>query len=268
MAPRARDRAKGPAACLDADLQRLSVAVGGLIARSPEFSAASGLKGWQRSALALLACTLAGGALLAPEPTLLILLGVMAIPFFMVAALRTLALCDLLRRRPVSVPHAPLSEEELPTYSVLVPLFREAGVVPHLLHALRRIDYPRDKLDVLLIVESVDRETQAALASTRLDPHMRILVVPDGDPRTKPRALQYALQFTQGRCVVVYDAEDAPEPDQLRRAAAMLAAGPARFGCVQAQLNIYNSDMSWLTRGIMAQTPQEIEADRFLHSRA
>ncbi len=105
-----------------------------------------------------------------------------------------------------------------------------------------------DKLEVLLIVESIDAETRAALRASRLEPHMRVLVVPDGEPRTKPRACQYALQFARGEYVVVYDAEDAPEPDQLRRALQALRAAPDRLGCLQAQLNIYNSGASWLTR--------------------
>lgn len=91
-------------------------------------------------------------------------------------------------------------------------------------------------------------ETQHALRHAALDPHMQVLVVPEGEPRTKPRATQYALQFAQGDYVVVYDAEDAPEPDQLRRALAALRAGGKHMGCLQAQLNIYNSDASWFTR--------------------
>lgn len=177
------------------------------------------------------------------------LLAVLAVPFLMVAALRMLALRDLLwRKAQVGAEPRRLSDAQLPTYSVLAPLLHEAGVVAHLVEALRGIDYPRDKLDVVLIVESVDGETQAALRGTELEAHMRVLVVPDGEPRTKPRALQYALQFTHGDNLVVYDAEDVPEPDQLRRAAAVLAAGAGRLGCVQARLNIYNPDASWLTR--------------------
>jgi cellulose synthase/poly-beta-1,6-N-acetylglucosamine synthase-like glycosyltransferase len=77
---------------------------------------------------------------------------------------------------------------------------------------------------------------------------MRVLVVPDGDPRTKPRAIQYALQFAHGDYVVVYDAKGVPEPDRLRRALAALMAEPGRLGCLQARLNIYNSRASWLTQ--------------------
>jgi cellulose synthase/poly-beta-1,6-N-acetylglucosamine synthase-like glycosyltransferase len=198
----------------------------------------------------MLAAGMAAGIIFAPGAVPLILLALLAVPFLMVAALRAAALWDFLGSRP----EGPGGAQEkrgafrLPTYSVLVPLFREADVVPHLLRALRAIDYPREKLDIVLIVESIDRETQAALRLAELSPHMRVLVVPDGKPRTKPRALQYALQFTDGENVVVYDAEDVPEPDQLRRAAAALAAGAGKLGCLQARLNIYNTEASWLTR--------------------
>jgi cellulose synthase/poly-beta-1,6-N-acetylglucosamine synthase-like glycosyltransferase len=190
------------------------------------------------------------GAALFPQATVVALLAIMALPFLMVTALRAAALWLVLHGGEASLAPAPepMSDQELPTYSVLVPLFREAGVVPHLLAAISAIDYPSEKLDVILIVESIDRETRSALAEAELPRHMRVLVVPDGAPRTKPRALQYALGFTNGELVVVFDAEDAPEPDQLRRAAALLAASRDRLGCLQAHLNIYNSQTSWLTR--------------------
>jgi cellulose synthase/poly-beta-1,6-N-acetylglucosamine synthase-like glycosyltransferase len=190
------------------------------------------------------------GAVLAPEPTLVALLAVMAVPFLLVVALRAVSLWHLLAGRPPprNSSTAPIDLGAVPLYTVLVPLYRESAVVPHLLRALARLDYPAAKLEVLLIVERVDLETRAALRRARLAPHMRVLVVPDGTPRTKPRALQYALQFAHGDYVVVYDAEDVPAPDQLRRALAALRAAPDRLGCLQAQLNIYNSRTSWLTR--------------------
>ena len=52
--------------------------------------------------------------------------------------------------------------------------------------------------------------------------------------------------------------EDRPQPDQLRRAGEVFRHAPPELGCLQAQLNIYNPRQSWLTRGIMAQTPQEV----------
>src|SRR5262249_34957228 len=133
-------------------------------------------------------------------------------------------------------------------YSVLVPLLRETSIIPQLLASLRALDYPAERLEIMLIVERADADTQRALQGEAIDPHMQIIVVPEGEPRTKPRACQYALQFARGDYVVVYDAEDVPEPDQLRLAVAALRAGGPRMGCLQAQLNIYNSNASWFTR--------------------
>ncbi len=239
------------------DAAVLHEAVWGLAARTPELSAATGLWPWQKVALAGLAAAIGCGGFAAPETTLAVLLAIMALPFLFVVALRSAALWHLVA--PPPAPSAPLpvrvDAELLPLYTVLVPLYREACVVPHLLGALTALDYPADRLEIILVVESVDAETQAALRAAALGRHVRVLVVPDGSPRTKPRAIQYALQFAHGDYVVVYDAEDMPEPDQLRRALAVMLAEPGSLGCLQAHLNIYNSRASWLTRGIMAQTP-------------
>jgi cellulose synthase/poly-beta-1,6-N-acetylglucosamine synthase-like glycosyltransferase len=228
------------------EAQRLDAAVHGLRRLSPELSAATGLWRWQRLALAGTLGVLAAGLVLATEFTLNVMLAAMAAPFLCVVMLRLAALRQL-RRAPPAPPPA-FDDRLLPLYSVLCPLYRETSVVPQLLASLRALDYPPERLEILLIVESVDAETRSALLRGGLDAHMRVLVVPPGAPRTKPRAIQYALQFARGDFVVVYDAEDMPAPDQLRRALAVLTTGGRRIGCVQAQLNIYNAHASWLTR--------------------
>ena len=159
----------------------------------PELSAASGLWAWQRRALALSLVLLGVGMALAPEATLIGLLAIMAMPFLCVVVLRTVALWQLAHPLPKPTAPAAATPGPLPVYTVLVPLFREAGVVGDLLGSLRALDYPADRLEIMLVVEAVDGETRAALACARLDPHMQVLVVPEGDPRTKPRAIQYAL---------------------------------------------------------------------------
>jgi hypothetical protein len=233
-----------------AERELLQTAVCGLASRSPELSAATGLPGWQKGTLAGLAVTVGGGAVLAPEPTLVALLAVMAVPFLLVVALRAVALWHLLAERPPPrALNAPLIDGgALPLYTVLVPLYRESAVVPHLLGALARLDYPVAKLEVLLIVERVDVETRGALRRAALPPHMRVVVVPDGRPRTKPRACQYALQFAHGDYVVVYDAEDVPEPDQLKKAVVMFRKGGEEFICYQGALNYFNKDENILTK--------------------
>jgi len=228
--------------------RRLEEAVSGLVSRSPELSASRGLWSWQRGVLIGLAAAGILGCIWQPEPTLIALLAILAVPFLCVVALRAVALWNLFRPPASGVRPAQSASDETPLYTVLVPLYHEAAVVPHLIDALLRLDYPADRLETMLIVEQVDWRTQAALRAVDLPPHMQVIVVPDGKPRTKPRACQYALQLARGECVVVYDAEDLPEPDQLKRALAALRADPERLGCLQAQLNIYNSNANWLTR--------------------
>jgi len=151
---------------------------------------------------------------------------------------------------------APLDERELPVYSIIAPLYREAKVAGRLIDALDALDYPRTKLDIKIVVERDDLETLTALARMRLPSRYDVIVAPPGAPATKPRALNVALPFARGELIVIYDAEDAPAPDQLRRAAARLGEDPT-IDCLQARLVIDNIDDSWLTSGITAQTPQE-----------
>ena len=95
-----------------------------------------------------------------------------------------------------------------------------------------------------------------ALRKQDLPPHFEVIVVPQGSPQTKPRALNYALQFCRGSLLTIYDAEDVPEPNQLREVARKFSGAGEKLACLQAQLSFYNPNENWLTRGIMAQTPQ------------
>lgn len=141
-----------------------------------------------------------------------------------------------------------ISDLDLPTYSVLVPIYREARIVPLLIERLKRIDYPKAKLEIKMIVEIDDHETQNALICEAMPPFFEIIVCPSGLPRTKPRALNIGLAYAKGDYIVVYDAEDEPDPDQLRKAAAHFASGDPKLGCVQARLAIDNGADSWIAR--------------------
>lgn len=107
-----------------------------------------------------------------------------------------------------------------PRLTVLLPVYREPSVIPDLAAAMRALDYP--SLEIVLLVEEDDLETQAVLPVWPF----QVLVVPDGKPRTKPRAVNYGLLNTSGEIVVVYDAEDRPAPDQPKRAVARLQSDP------------------------------------------
>ncbi|MCX8100659.1 MAG: glycosyltransferase [Geminicoccaceae bacterium] len=143
---------------------------------------------------------------------------------------------------------ASLREEDLPTYTVLVPMYREPEVLPILAAALRRLDYPLAKLDVKLVLEADDETTIAAAKALDLEGIFEIVVVPPSEPRTKPKACNYALQLATGEYLVIYDAEDKPEPDQLKKAVAAFRKADPRTACLQARLNFYNADENWLTR--------------------
>jgi glycosyltransferase XagB len=140
-----------------------------------------------------------------------------------------------------------LSDDELPVYTVVIALYREAAVVADLVAALDALDYPKSKLDIKLVVERRDLETLGRISELRLPARYEIVVAPAGEPKTKPRALNIALGSARGDLVVVYDAEDAPARDQLRLAATRFADDPA-LDCLQGRLVIRNAEDSWLSR--------------------
>jgi len=131
--------------------------------------------------------------------------------------------------------------------------------VPGLVAALCALDYPREKLDIKLVVEADDAGTRAAIAALGLPPHMEEVPVPDIGPRTKPKALNVALPFARGSIVAVYDAEDLPEPDQLRRALAAFRSGGPKVACVQARLAVDNGDESWISGHFAAEYAGQFE---------
>ncbi len=134
---------------------------------------------------------------------------------------------------------------ELPVYSVMVPLRDEANMVDQIAAAMRGLDYPASRLEIVFIVEARSPETIRRVRPYLADPRFSLITVPDGPPRTKPKALDFALPMVTGEFVVVFDAEDRPEPDQLRRVLGQFRARPD-IDCIQAQLTITNSDHGWL----------------------
>jgi glycosyltransferase XagB len=136
----------------------------------------------------------------------------------------------------------------LPIISILVPLYEEREIATTLMRALADLDYPPERLDVLLIIEEGDSLTRAALSSLTLPGWARIITVPRGEPRTKPRALNFALNFARGEIIGVYDAEDRPESDQLLRVAQRFAALGPDTACLQGQLDYFNARYNLLSR--------------------
>ncbi len=140
-------------------------------------------------------------------------------------------------------------DEELPMYTLLVPLFREREATIHnLITAVRRFDYPKSKLDVKLIVEMADEPTTQIIKNLACESYFEIIRVPYSYPQTKPKACNYALRFAKGEYVTIYDAEDIPEPQQLKKVIRTFEDSPKNVACVQARLNYYNRNENFLTR--------------------
>ena len=141
-----------------------------------------------------------------------------------------------------------LSDNELPVFTVLVPMYKEPAMLPKLAQSLRELDYPLGKLDIKLVLEAIDVETIEVASKLGLEGVFEVIRVPPSHPQTKPKACNFALQFARGEFLVIYDAEDRPEPDQLRKVVAMFRQSPPNTACLQCRLSYFNSDENWLTR--------------------
>jgi glycosyltransferase XagB len=143
---------------------------------------------------------------------------------------------------------AALDNETLPVYTVLVPVYKEENIVGQLVKNLGGLDYPENKLEVLILTEEDDQLTRDAIAAANPPKNFHVIIVPDGVPRTKPRACNVGLYLATGEFIVIYDAEDTPEPQQLKKAVLAFRKGEASLVCVQAALNYFNDNENFLTR--------------------
>ena len=139
-------------------------------------------------------------------------------------------------------------DDELPVYTVLIPAYSEPEVLAGLVGALERLEYPSDRLDVKLLLEADDEVTVAEARRIQSDLPIEVLLVPPGEPRTKPRALDYGLRYARGEFVTIFDAEDHPEPLQLRRAVEAFRRNSDDLVCIQARLLFYGGHRNLLTR--------------------
>ncbi len=221
-------------------------------------SAAVTIVPWQRTALlGLLVCLLAG-AVVAHRP---VLVGVNAAVtvFYLVTTVYRIMLVDLsLRRRcELQIGADELAAErppdQWPRYLVLLPLYKEGEILPSLVTALSKLDYPAERLEIRLLIEADDHQTMAAAEQLELKPPFRIFPIPVSEPRTKPKACNVGLEDTDADLTVIYDAEDRPDPDQLRKAALGFEQLPTDVVCLQAKLNFYNPTRNLLTRWFTAE---------------
>ncbi|WP_273725934.1 glycosyltransferase [Brucella gallinifaecis] len=210
------------------------------------FSAARVLETPQAFIIALGVYAFIAGIVNWPTQTMLVLhvsftlffLGCVLIRLFAAASGRRLRFPKIL----------PFDHKDLPVYSILVPLYREQAIIRQLIASLEKLNWPRSKLDIKLVCEKDDFDTIDAIRNRGLPSNYELVLVPSGGPRTKPKALNYALQFARGKIVAIFDAEDRPHPDQLLEAWQAFQRGGEQLACVQAPLFIGNFRQNLLTR--------------------
>jgi cellulose synthase/poly-beta-1,6-N-acetylglucosamine synthase-like glycosyltransferase len=230
----------------------LSWSVNGLERSSPDLSARALLsRRWRRALLGVLLLMVIG-ALIDVIDVAIGLLAVLTAVYIAVTVNRLVLFVRSGRGHTVyavsddealSVP-----DDALPVYSILIPAYREPTVIARLLASLDRLDYPRDKLEVKLMLEADDAATIAAAEAADPADYVTVVLLPPSEPRTKPKALNFGLRLCKGEVVTIYDAEDEPEPLQLRRAVVALDRAGSETVCVQAKLSFRNVDQNLITR--------------------
>lgn len=207
---------------------------------------------WQKRALLFVVFLFAIGLFIAPLRTIITVTAVLSFIYFADTIFNLFVVLRSLKRPPeLSFSDEELNtlrEDVLPTYSVLCPLYREAHVLPGFLEAITKMEWPKEKLDVLLLLEENDTETIDAARAMDLPAFVRIVVVPHSEPKTKPKACNYGLSLARGEYVVIYDAEDIPDPKQLKKAFLGFSRLPRNVWCLQAKLNYFNPHQNILTR--------------------
>ncbi len=230
----------------------LDRAIYGLYYRTPDECAYTVMVPWQFWAVGGLVVAALTSLYLWPRPTVILLNFVVNMGFFIGILFKFLvSLVGAQSEQMALVTDeevAALDEAPLPTYTILVPVYREANIVSLLIENLGRLDYPPAKLEILLLLEEDDEETIAAARAANPPETVTFVMIPDGHPKTKPKACNVGLFFARGEYLVIYDAEDRPDPDQLKKAVVAFRKGPPHLACVQAALNYFNTDENFLTR--------------------
>lgn len=205
---------------------------------------------YQRFVLIGIACAVLVGVITDGNALLIDVVSLITILYFFDLLFNMFLIYRSLRRySEMSVDESDLRKKRTwPTYTVLCPLYKEALVVLQFISAMRKLDYPKKSLNVMLLLESNDTETIDAIRSMNLPKFFTIVVVPHSLPKTKPKACNYGLLRAKGEYCVIYDAEDIPDPQQLKKAVIAFERAPQTVACIQAKLNYYNWNQNLLTR--------------------
>jgi cellulose synthase/poly-beta-1,6-N-acetylglucosamine synthase-like glycosyltransferase len=222
---------------------------GELMARRPDLSAAGGWSVGQKRCVLVDGIVMVLGLLVQWQVTVGLLVAAANLTFLATVAFKLVAcLVGVASGARVTDTAAERDDRRLPLYTVLVPVYREANVIAELMRNLGAIDYPAEKLEVLVLLESDDTETIEAARAAQPPATVRLVIVPDAQPKTKPKACNVGLFLARGELLVIYDAEDRPDPLQLRKAVAAFAQAGPKTICMQARLRYWNYKTNLLTR--------------------
>jgi len=224
----------------------------GLYERDRINSALMGILPVQYAISGIIAATLVISTILAPVATLNVVTSIFIIILVLLVIFRFACMAAGGARDKLGIDAsalAALRDEELPSYSVMVPMLREReSTLRGLVGALSGLDYPTDRLQIQLVLEETDLETRAIVEGIPLPDWFDIVLIPDMEPHTKGKACNYALYFASGEFFTIYDAEDHPDPMQLKKAVIAFRLSGPEVVCAQSHLNFYNVRENWLTR--------------------
>lgn len=218
-----------------------------------KYSAIQTLYTSQKIFIILLGGVLVAGAILNWRETIIILVSLLTVLYFadllfsLFLTIKTLRKSSEIKitKKEINA----LGDSDLPIYTIFCPLYKEWQVIPHFVKSISKLNWPKDKLDVQLLLEEDDKKTIIEVDRMKLPDYFRVIITPDGEPKTKPKACNYGLNYAKGEYAVIYDAEDNPASNQLKKAfIAFQKLKNDKVVCVQAKLNFYNSHQNILTR--------------------
>lgn len=217
-----------------------------------EDSAAKILAPWQEKTLIVLFMSLAGGMAINAVGTVTVFVAVLSFVYFLDTVFNCYLVVKSLKNPPEIKSDAKelesLRKESFPIYSVLCPLYKEAHMLKGFMDAIQKLDWPKEQLDVMLLLEENDKDTIRCAEKINLPRYVRIIIIPESLPKTKPKACNYGLSLAKGKYIVIYDAEDIPDSLQLKKAYLGFKKVPRTVGCLQAKLNYFNPDQNLLTK--------------------
>jgi glycosyltransferase XagB len=130
------------------------------------------------------------------------------------------------------------------SFSLIIPVRNEEKVIAQTLSAMKKINYPKEKYEILITARDDDTKTVGKILESlnHLPPSFNLLVW-ENFPNSKPQGLNAALKYAQGDIIGIFDAEDEPQRDIL--SAVNTTFQKKRVDIVQSGVQLVNVDSHW-----------------------